>query len=254
MFAKAFTNRLLKPHLISRFKAIALKSSFLTRILGLRYFSLNGLDIKLEKYLDFNNGYFVELGANDGVNQSNTLFFERFRNWHGVLIEPYPPNFNRLIRNRSSTNFYKNAACVGPSYKDEKVTLAYSNLMTSTLGITSEIPNPVDHAVSGESFWGGKTFVFETYALTLNSILIEANSPKTIDMLSIDVEGVELEILKGVNHSTFRFRFICVESRQFEVISQYLLEQDYVYVESLSPHDYLFQDTHKSHVQHTRGS
>ena len=152
------------------------------------------------------------------------------------------PNFNRLIRNRSSANFSKNAACVGPSYKDEKVALAYSNLMTSTLGVTSEIPNPVDHAVSGESFWGGKTFVFETNALTLNSILIEAKSPKTIDLLSIDVEGVELEILKGVDHSRFRFKYICVESRQFEVISHYMLTQNYIYVESLSPHDFLFQD------------
>lgn len=206
---------------------MALQSSFLAKIFKLRNFLLNNLDMKMETYLDFNNGYFVELGANDGVNQSNTLYFEKFRGWHGVLIEPYLPNFNRLIRNRSSANFYRNAACVGPSYTDEKVTLAYSNLMTSTLGI-SEIPNPVDHAVSGERFWGGKTFVFETYALTLNSILIEAKSPKTIDLLSIDVEGVELEILKGVNHSEFRFRLICVESRRFEVISQYLLEQNYM--------------------------
>ncbi len=212
----------------------------------MRNFSLNSLDTKLEEYLDFNDGYFVELGANDGVNQSNTLYFEKFRGWHGVLIEPYLPNFNPLIRNRSSANFYKNAACVGPSYKDEKVTLAYSNLMTSTLGITSEIPNPVDHAVSGERFWGGKTFVFETYALTLNSILIEANLPKTIDLLSIDIEGVKLEVLKEVDYSKFRFRFICIESHQFGVISQYLLEQDYIYVESLSPHDYLFQDIHSS--------
>jgi FkbM family methyltransferase len=244
MSLQALTNRLLKPHFFSRLKVMALQSSFLVKTFKLRYFSLNNLDMKMETYLDFNNGYFVELGANDGVNQSNTLYFEKFRGWHGVLIEPYLPNFNRLIRNRSSANFCKNAACVGPSYKDEKVTLAYSNLMTSTLGITSEIPNPVDHAVSGERFWGGKTFVFETYALTLNSILIEAKSPKTIDLLSIDVEGVELEILKGVNHSDFRFRFICVESRRFGVISQYLSEQDYVYVESLSPHDYLFQDIH----------
>ena len=155
MIVKALANRLLKPHLFSRLKVMALRSSFLAKTLKLRYFSLNDLDMKTEKYLDFNDGYFVELGANDGVNQSNTLYFEKFRGWHGVLIEPYLPNFNRLIRNRNSANFCKNAACVGPSYKNEKITLAYSNLMTSTLGITSEIPNPVDHAVSGESFWGG---------------------------------------------------------------------------------------------------
>ncbi len=251
MIVQALANRLLKPQFFSRIKVMALRSSFLAKTFKLRYFSLNNLDMQMEKYLDFNNGYFVELGANDGVNQSNTLYFEKFRGWHGVLIEPYLPNYNRLIRNRSSANFCKNAACVGPSYKDEKVTLVYSNLMTSTLGITSEIQNPVEHALSGESFWGGETFIFETHALTLNSILIEAKSPSCIDLLSIDVEGVELEILKGVNHSRFRFKFICVESRQFEAIRQYLFEQDYVFVESLSSHDYLFQDTHTNPIQRT---
>ena len=180
MIVQALTNRLLKPHLFSRLKVMALKSSFLAKTFKLRYFSLNYLDMKIEPYLDFNNGYFVELGANDGVNQSNTLYFEKFRGWHGVLIEPYLPNFNRLIRNRSSANFCKNAACVGPSYMDEKVTLAYSNLMTSTLGITSEISNPVDHAVSGERFWGGKTFVFETYALILTRYSSKLNHQKLL--------------------------------------------------------------------------
>ncbi len=246
MYFQSVANRFLKPHLISRIKVIALKSSFLTKLFHMRYFALNSLDMKLESYLDFNGGYFVELGANDGVNQSNTLYFEKFRGWHGVLIEPYLPNFKELIRNRSSTNFHKNAACVGPSYTSKKVALAYSNLMTSTLGVTSEIQNPVDHAMKGEKFWGGNTFVFEAIALTLNSILIEANSPNAIDLLTLDVEGVELEILKGVDHSRFRFRYICVESCQFEVISKYLSEQQYMYLESLSPHDHLFQTINPS--------
>jgi len=44
-----------------------------------RYFGLNNLDQKIEKYLDFDNGFFVELGANNGIEQSNTLYFELFR-------------------------------------------------------------------------------------------------------------------------------------------------------------------------------
>lgn len=79
--------------------------------------------MKLEKYLDFNNGYFVELGANDGVNQSNTLYFESFRGWHGVLIEPYLPNFNRLVRNRSSTNFVKMQPAWDPLTHTKKLRL-----------------------------------------------------------------------------------------------------------------------------------
>lgn len=115
MRVRSVIGRFLKPKLISRIKVRILRSELLTKIFQLRYFSLNELDKKLEIYLDIDNGYFVELGANDGVNQSNTLFFERFRGWKVILIEPFQSNFAELIRNRSSINFFKNAACVGPT-------------------------------------------------------------------------------------------------------------------------------------------
>ena len=41
-----------------------------------RYFGLNGLDKKLRRFVDYDNGFYVELGANDGITQSNTYFFE----------------------------------------------------------------------------------------------------------------------------------------------------------------------------------
>ena len=56
-------------------------------------FSLNQLDKKLEKFVNYNDGFYVELGANDGVSQSNSLYFETKRNWSGILIEPSPHNF-----------------------------------------------------------------------------------------------------------------------------------------------------------------
>jgi len=233
--------RVVKPHFVARIKVLILRSDLLTKIFDLRYFSINNLDKKLEQYLNDENGYFVELGANDGVSQSNTLFFERFRGWKGILIEPYRPNYNELIRNRRSVNFFKNAACVGPSYKYPTIQLAYSNLMTSTLGIKSDIEDPMDHANKGAEFWGGTPFLFKAPASTLNSILIEANAPKLMDLLCLDVEGVELEILKGVDHRIYRFRYICVESRQFELLHSYLAKMNYKFITSLSNHDYLFR-------------
>ena len=47
-------------------------------------FGLNEIDKKIHRYLDYNSGYFVELGANDGISQSNTLFLERSKRWKGT--------------------------------------------------------------------------------------------------------------------------------------------------------------------------
>ena len=66
-----------------------------------KYVSINNLDKKIECYLNFDNGYFVELGANDGISQSNSYYFEKYRGWKGVLVEPIPHNYLKCLKNRS---------------------------------------------------------------------------------------------------------------------------------------------------------
>ena len=97
--------------------------------------------------------------------------------------------------------------------------------MTSTLGINSDVQDPVGHANEGVQFWGGHVFTFEAPTLTLNSILIEANAPALIDLLSLDAEWAELEILKGIDHSEYRFKYLMVESRQFEALNNFLVRK-----------------------------
>ena len=160
-----------------------------------------------------------------------------------MLIEPFQPNYMELVRNRSSTNFFKNAACVGPTYTNSSIQLAYSNLMTSTLEISSTIPNPKDYAANGAKLFGEKFALFEAPACTLNSILIEANAPFLINLLCLDVEGTELEVLKGLDHTKYRFGYICVESTQFGEISNYLSSHNYSYIGALSKHDHLFKNS-----------
>ena len=52
------------------------------------YYGHHELDKKLKKYLNYEKGFFVELGANDGIKQSNTFYFEKNLNWRGILVEP----------------------------------------------------------------------------------------------------------------------------------------------------------------------
>jgi hypothetical protein len=61
------------------------------------------------------DGYFIELGANDGLAQSNSAFFEFNRGWKGVLIEPSPSAYDKCVAARPASKCV-NAACVAADY------------------------------------------------------------------------------------------------------------------------------------------
>lgn len=222
--------------------------NFAKRILRGKYHGLNYLDKKLERFVDFENGFFVELGANDGVTQSNSLYFEKYRGWRGLLVEPAPQNYLKCIQNRSKKSSIFCAACVSFSYTSDFVRIAYSNLMSASIGLQSDIDNPRAHAQSGQAFLGKSESLFEfgAVARTLNSLLLEANAPTLIDFLSLDVEGAELEVLQGVDHQTFRFKYVLVECRDLPRLSAYLADHGYRFIEKLSEHDCLFTSLARS--------
>ncbi len=234
-------SRLIGQKLVTQVKLKFLRNRILRKIFDIRYFGLNGIDKTLSEILDFDSGYFVELGANDGVLQSNTLFLEYFKAWRGVLIEPHQQTYNRLINNRAPENSFWNAACVGFDFKNSEIELVFSNLMTSPLEGRNEISDPKLHAKTGEKYWGGNSYIFKAPAKTLNQILKDSKSPKTIDLLSLDVEGAELEVLSGLDHAEFRFRYICVETSNFSAIQCFLKRNNYIFSIQLSKHDYLFR-------------
>jgi FkbM family methyltransferase len=216
-----------------------------------RYFGLNEIDKKLESYFPYKNGYFVELGANDGVSQSNTKYFELFKNWRGVLIEPHPGKFSECRKNRSKRSKCINAACVSSSYTGDSIQLLYSNLMTIALEGESDIQDRNQHAEWGGDFLTKSEIVYEFSApsRTLEAILLACHAPSTIDFLSLDVEGNEIEVLKGLDLTNRCFKYILVESRELNTITGYLMPFGYAFVEQLSPHDYLFRFTQKPATQ-----
>ena len=48
----------------------------------------------------FKNGFFVDVGAHDGISINNTLYFERNNGWKGINIEPIKKVFDNLVINR----------------------------------------------------------------------------------------------------------------------------------------------------------
>lgn len=210
-----------------------------------KYLSKDGLDKKMEKYLNKDNGFYIELGANNGYVQSNTYYFEKSRNWKGVLIEPALNKYLECVANRSAENKIFCAACVSFDYKEQFVPIAYSDFMSAPLNLESDIENPLEHAQKGEQYLKEKeqVFVFGAPAATLNSLLIKANAPHHIDFLSLDVEGAELEVLKGLDYNQFKISYMLIECRDFDRLDKFLTDKKYQFVEKLSRHDYLFKLT-----------
>ena len=219
------------------------RSRLLAVIAGTKYWGLDDLDKKLISVIGDHQGFFVELGANDGISQSNTKHLEMFHGWRGVLIEPYPGNFEKLSKTRSSSSHFVNAACVSFDFPKDEMELTYSNLMTTPMEGSSDVADRKLHAESGKKWLRGQETVktFLAKARTLNAILDQANAPKVIDLLSLDVEGGEIEVLKGVDHATYRFKWILVESRDEKRIAEYLEAQGYSFHSKLTGHDFLFR-------------
>lgn len=207
-------------------------------------FSLNRLDKKMEKYLGYKNGFFIELGANDGFTQSNTLYYERKYNWKGMLIEPSPNNFLTCKKVRSKNNSIYCNACVGFDYQNKYVDITYSNLMTFSNSLDLDIVDKDIHIENSKKHLKKHEVIFEfgSVAQTLTSLMDKSNAPRVIDFLSLDVEGAETEVLRGVDFEKYSFKYMLVEHRDFNELEQFLGDKGYSFIEKLSYHDYLFKN------------
>ena len=146
------------------------------------------------------NGYFVEFGATNGVDLSNTYLMEKEFGWTGILAEPARCWHKRLLENRISdieTN------CV---WKDSHSNLIFNEVDVAEL---STIQTYSDTDFHKESRKSGKTYSVKT--ISLNDLLAKHNAPKQIDYLSIDTEGSEFEILSNFDFAKHSFQVITCE-------------------------------------------
>ena len=178
------------------------------------------LDNKLDELFERKqNGFFVELGANNGILQSNTAFLEKNRNWSGVLIEPNIKNYEFCKLNRPNSICY-NYACVSDDFTDEFV---YGDFNLDPNDQTSLMSS-----VNGTRLNLFKKNLTKVPASTLTNILDRQLIPK-IDLLSLDVEGYEYSVLKGLNLNKYTPTYLLIEiyNFDFEKIVDYLKDNKY---------------------------
>jgi FkbM family methyltransferase len=205
-----------------------------------QYFALNDLDRKLERYLDKENGVFFEAGANDGMNQSNTLYFERNRGWRGVLVEPIPAQYALCSDRRGAVSKCVWAALVPPNWPRPFVELTYCDLMTVTRSELAQV-NQEAHVNDGTRFLKPeeRPYNFFAPARTISSILEEARIWQ-IDLCSLDLEGFECAALMGFDLTRFDVEYFCIECRNLDA-TKGALGETYEVIDQLSGHDYLFR-------------
>lgn len=205
--------------------------------------ALDQLDDKLAQYLDHEGGFFIEAGANDGYSVSNTYYLEQCKQWRGLLVEPLPA-LAQLCQKERRRSAVVNAALVGPSYTDDTITLHYADLMSTVEGALKTADAQQEHLEKGVAVQQlEQSYAMQVPARTLASLLddyAKHQSLPAIDFLSLDIEGYELEALKGLDLNRYQPRYILVEARFYEEISSYL-KQWYEEVCQMTRHDYLYR-------------
>ena len=200
--------------------------------------ALNALDRKLAAHIADRDCLFIEAGANDGLTQSNTYWFERFRGWRGILVEPVPVMAHACRRNRPRAQVVNTALVATDQVKSVRMKAA--NLMAF---VSNSFANPDDekrhlgNAISVQNLAAVEEL--EVPARTLSSI-IDQLATKRVDLLSLDVEGYEVEVLRGMDITRHRPRYILVETGKVDAVLE-TLGGHYDVIDQLTGHDYLLR-------------
>lgn len=178
----------------------------------------------LKFYNNKEGGFFVDIGANDGIEFSNTFLLERNYEWKGICAEPNPEVFKLLVKNRPNS-----LCCDAAIYS-----LSYKNLLFDVANNYDLMSGLSDHLDVHKEYVNRDKKQIVVKTLTLTDLLDKAKAPSFIDYLSLDTEGSEFEILRATDFSRYTFGLIDVEHNFVEPrrteIRNLLLSLGYVYL------------------------
>jgi len=206
-----------------------------------KYYAAHNIDqyIKETFFPNKTNGYFIDIGAHNGVDINNTYYFEK-EGWSGVCFEPIPDIFEQLKQNRKCKT-------VNKAISDEEgpsqffLIKGYSDMLS---GLVDKYPQEHIARINREFDHYEQDYDYiDVICSTFDKEIEETN----IDILSIDTEGAELAILKTIDFNKYNINVMIVEynyhnpdlinllhKSNFEIVQQYgvdliIKNKSYVY-------------------------
>jgi FkbM family methyltransferase len=174
-----------------------------------------------EVFNEKENGFFLDVGSAGGVIINNTLLLEKRYHWRGICIEANPEGYQELT-------LVRKARCINCCVDNEEGEVQFLKK-----GLFSGI---VDNSTDlrDEAADGSRTIQLKTRPL--KAILDEHQAPKTIDYLSIDVEGAEERILGSFPFSDYRFSCMTIE-RPKPILRDVLQKNGYILIKEIPGYD-----------------
>ena len=220
-----------------------------------KYYSQNGEDFLLDQIFKGKpNGFFVEIGCLEGIVFSNTYAFEK-KGWKGICVEAHNGFIAELRRNRNGSTVIHCA--VGEADKDN-VTF-YANKIGSLSTLDKKMEDRWNQ--THKSFFYG----FEEQIVNMRTLttIFDENKVSSIDFISLDIEGYEVEALLGLDLNKYRPRLMVIEYKDEEHknrLEAILSPQGYIHLSTLNenmfygnqPQDKFILDRNYGKIQLTR--
>lgn len=173
------------------------------------YFSQYGQDrYILEYFKNKTDGFFIDIGAFNGVTFSNTLKMENL-GWKGICIEPNPEMFKKVCSTRKCAKY--NVAIAENDSKRDFVQIKGHCAVLS--GMKDDYhPDHIKRIEKELSKLGGSMETIKVETITFETLMTNFPDVKTIDYISIDTEGNEIKVLKSIDFSKYDIKALSIEN------------------------------------------
>ena len=178
--------------------------------------------VLVKMFPSVSDGFFLDVGSGHGTIGSNTKALEE-RGWSGICVDPFP------------------------TYMEGRTCKVFKDVVSATAGQTVKFHTHAGLGGIADTLgrWkeeAQKSPAVELTTTTLGDILARANAPAFIHFLSLDIEGAELDALKGIPFDKYRFGSMAIEHNDEEPkrtdILKFLEERGYRRVHTFKQDDF----------------